>query len=71
MNTSDSTTNMVVLEHTFDAPIGEVWQMWTDPAEFADWYGPGGASVAVCEMEVSVGGAPTGLHAVRHTVWCS
>jgi uncharacterized protein YndB with AHSA1/START domain len=56
MNTSDSTTNMVVLERTFDAPIGEVWQMWTEPAEFASWYGPSGASVPVCEMEVGVGG---------------
>ena len=40
MNTSDSTTDAVVLEHTFDAPIGDVWQMWTDPTEFAGWYGP-------------------------------
>lgn len=56
MNSSDSTTDAVVLERTFDAPIGEVWQMWTDPAEFASWYGPGGASVPVCEMELDVGG---------------
>jgi uncharacterized protein YndB with AHSA1/START domain len=56
MNTSDSTTDAVVLEHTFDAPIGDVWQMWTDPTEFAGWYGPGGASIPVCEMDLVVGG---------------
>jgi uncharacterized protein YndB with AHSA1/START domain len=56
MSTSDSTTDAVVLERTFDAPIGEVWPMWTDPAEFAGWYGPGGAKIPVCEMDLCVGG---------------
>lgn len=56
MSTSDSNTDEVVLERTFDAPVDDVWQMWTDPAEFAGWYGPGGASVPVCEMDVQVGG---------------
>lgn len=57
MSTSDPATDAVVLERTFDAPAAEVWRMWTDPAEFAGWYGPPGASVPVCEMEVRVGGA--------------
>jgi uncharacterized protein YndB with AHSA1/START domain len=56
MNSSDSTTDAVVLERTFSAPVGEVWQMWTDPVAFAGWYGPGGASVPVCDMDVRVGG---------------
>lgn len=56
MNTSDSTTDVVVIERTFDAPIGEVWRMWTDPTEFAGWYGPGGASVPVCDMDLRLGG---------------
>jgi uncharacterized protein YndB with AHSA1/START domain len=56
MTTSDSTTDAVVLERTFTAPLIEVWQMWTDPVAFAGWYGPGGASIPVCEMDVRVGG---------------
>lgn len=56
MSTSESTDRAVVIERTFAAPIGEVWQMWTDPISFAGWYGPAGAEVPVCEMDVRVGG---------------
>mgnify|MGYP001395994169 CR=1 FL=1 len=56
MNTPHSTADAVVLERAFDAPIDEVWQMWTDPAAFAGWYGPTGARVPVCEMDLRVGG---------------
>lgn len=56
MSTSESTTDAVILERTFDAPIDEVWQMWADPVAFAGWYGPAGAEVPVCEMDVRVGG---------------
>lgn len=56
MSTSDSPTDSVVLERTLAAPIDEVWQMWTDPTAFSGWYGPAGAKVPVCEMDVRVGG---------------
>ncbi len=46
----------VVIERTFDAPASLVWQMWTDPAHFAAWYGPMGATIPVANMDVSVGG---------------
>ena len=46
----------VVIERTFDAPVGVVWAMWTDPTHFAAWYGPEGASVEVVRMDVRVGG---------------
>lgn len=48
--------NSVVLERTFDAPVELVWQMWTDPAHFAAWYGPMGASIPVADLDVRVGG---------------
>ena len=35
MNIPHSTADAVVIERTYDAPVEEVWQMWTDPAEFA------------------------------------
>lgn len=56
MSTSDSTVDAVILERTFTAPIDAVWQMWADPDAFASWYGPTGAEIPVCEMDVRVGG---------------
>lgn len=40
----------------FDAPIEDVWQMWTDPEQFKKWYGPKGMSVPTAQMDVVVGG---------------
>ena len=50
------TDNAVRLTRTFDAPRDVVWRMWTDPAEFASWYGPDGATVEVTEWELRPGG---------------
>lgn len=46
----------VKIERSFDAPIDVVWQMWTDPEMFKQWYGPMGMSVPTAEMDVQVGG---------------
>lgn len=48
--------NWVKIERTFDAPIEQVWAMWTDADLFKSWYGPMGMSVPVAEMDVKVGG---------------
>ena len=55
---SDSTisTDAVVIERTFDAPVDLIWQMWTEPEHFKNWYGPKGFTVPVAEMDVRVGG---------------
>ncbi len=53
---ADTTASDVVIERIFDAPIGVVWRMWTEPAHFAAWYGPTGATIPVAEMDVTVGG---------------
>ena len=50
------TENAVVIERTFDAPIDLIWQMWTQPEHFQNWYGPKGFTVPVAEMDVRVGG---------------
>jgi uncharacterized protein YndB with AHSA1/START domain len=47
----------VVIERTFRAPVAVVWRMWTNPHDFAAWYGPEGASIPVATMDVRVGGA--------------
>jgi len=46
----------VRITREFDAPIETIWNMWTDPALFAQWYGPNGFSVPVAEMDLTVGG---------------
>ena len=46
----------VRMERTFEAPIEKVWAMWTDPALFAQWYGPNGMTIPSAEMDVVVGG---------------
>ena len=46
----------VRIEREFDAPINLVWQLWTDPALFKQWYGPNGMSVPSAEMDVKIGG---------------
>lgn len=55
---SDSTIseNAIVIERTFDAPVNVIWQMWTQPEHFKNWYGPEGITVPVAEMDLRVGG---------------
>ena len=47
----------VVIERTLQAPVEVIWRMWTDPHDFAAWYGPAGATIPVAVMDVKVGGA--------------
>jgi uncharacterized protein YndB with AHSA1/START domain len=54
---SDGSVDAVVLERTLDAPVQQVWAMWTDPEHFRAWYGPTGAAIPVAEMDVRIGGA--------------
>jgi len=56
MSDSTITTDAIVIERIFDAPIDLIWQMWTQPEHFKKWYGPKGFTVPVAEMEVRVGG---------------
>jgi uncharacterized protein YndB with AHSA1/START domain len=55
---SDNTISKdsIVIERTFDATVDLIWQMWTDPEHFKNWYGPTGFSVPIAEMDVRVGG---------------
>ena len=46
----------VEIERTVAAPIATVWRMWTEAEHFASWYGPMGATIPTCTMDVRVGG---------------
>jgi uncharacterized protein YndB with AHSA1/START domain len=52
----NDTKDAVVIERTFNAPQALIWQMWTDPEHFKQWYGPQGFTVPVANMELRIGG---------------
>jgi uncharacterized protein YndB with AHSA1/START domain len=56
MTDDEGPQNAVVIERRFNAPVGLIWKMWTDPEHFKAWYGPNGATIPVARMDVRVGG---------------
>ena len=56
MTENQVSKDAVVIERSFDAPVELIWRMWTDPELFKEWYGPGGATIPVANMDVRVGG---------------
>lgn len=56
MKDKPQTNNAIVIERTFKAPLALIWQMWTEPEHFKQWYGPQGFSIPVAEMDLRVGG---------------
>ena len=56
MTDHEAPTAEVRIERTFAAPQELIWQMWTDPHHFEQWYGPTGATVVVATMDLVVGG---------------
>jgi uncharacterized protein YndB with AHSA1/START domain len=47
----------LTITRVFDAPRKLVFQVWTDPAHLAQWWGPKGFTNPVCEVDARVGGA--------------
>lgn len=47
----------LVLRRRFSAPPARVFRAWTEPSELVKWWGPGGFTVPLCEMDVREGGA--------------
>jgi uncharacterized protein YndB with AHSA1/START domain len=65
----------VVLTRTFAAPRALVWQVWTDPAHLAKWWGPHTFTNPRVELDLRPGGAlridmqgPDGVNAVTGRV---
>lgn len=56
MSDNATSTDAIVIERIFDAPIDLIWKMWTQPEHFQNWYGPEGFTVPVAEMDARVGG---------------
>lgn len=46
----------ITLTRSYDAPLHEVREAWTDPAQLTKWWGPDNVSIPECEVELNVGG---------------
>jgi len=55
-NVTTTKEDAVVIERTFNAGADFIWQMWTDPNHFKNWYGPKGFTIPVADMDLRVGG---------------
>jgi uncharacterized protein YndB with AHSA1/START domain len=57
----------------FDAPIGRVWQVWSDPRQLERWWGPPAYPATVTEHDLAPGGSVsyymTGPEGDRHGGW--
>jgi uncharacterized protein YndB with AHSA1/START domain len=51
------TKRRITLERTFEAPIEDVWELWTTKPGLESWWGPEGFSVTVQKLELWPGGA--------------
>jgi uncharacterized protein YndB with AHSA1/START domain len=47
----------VVIERSYRASIGDVWDLWTTKEGFESWWGPQGFRAEVNELNARVGGA--------------
>ena len=46
----------IVIERTYAASIEDVWELWTTKEGIESWWGPGGFSVKVHELDLRAGG---------------
>lgn len=51
-----SKSHVLRMEREFKAPPERVFAAFTDPALFAQWWGPEGMACPVCEIDLRVGG---------------
>ncbi len=53
---NDLARRTLSLKRTFDAPVGLVWEAWTQPEHIAQWWGPKGMKTEIITHEFRVGG---------------
>ncbi len=49
-------TSEVKVERTFDAPVTQVWKLWTDEAAMKQWWSPKDFTAPVIRNDVKPGG---------------
>lgn len=55
--TPNKETGELTIERVFDAPVQKVWDAFTDPDKFVQWFGPRGWNTTLKEAEFKDGGA--------------
>ena len=50
------TKRQIVIERTYDAPIEDVWDLWTTKDGIESWWGPDGFQVRVRTLDLRPGG---------------
>jgi uncharacterized protein YndB with AHSA1/START domain len=56
MSEEASSNKKVVVERLFDTPRALVWDAWTQPEQFSQWWCPDMFTIPLCELDVRVGG---------------
>lgn len=46
----------ITIERSFQAPVAEVWKLWTTKVGIESWWGPAGFAVKVRNLDVRPGG---------------
>lgn len=54
--TEKSAGQVFVISRTFDALQERVWQAWTEPERMMHWWGPKGAMMLDCKMDLRPSG---------------
>jgi len=69
----DADARTLTVTARFDAPIGRVWQVWSDPRQLERWWGPPTYPATVTEHDLAPGGTVTyvmtGPEGDRHGGW--
>jgi uncharacterized protein YndB with AHSA1/START domain len=69
----DEDARTLTITARFDAPIGRVWQVWSDPRQLERWWGPPMYPATVMEHDLAPGGTVTyymtGPDGERHGGW--
>jgi uncharacterized protein YndB with AHSA1/START domain len=53
--TSKSQSINLIMTRTFDAPVEQVWNAWTEPELVMQWWGPDGFIAPLVEMDLREG----------------
>jgi uncharacterized protein YndB with AHSA1/START domain len=56
MNKAMQPIKEVIIEHTYEAPLAQVWEAWTNPKMLMQWWGPDNVTIPECEIDLRVGG---------------
>ncbi len=53
---NDTSNRELLLIRTLNAPIELIWEVWSNPARIAQWWGPNGFTTTITTMDLQPGG---------------